>query len=166
MHAATGGAWRGAAALILVAAAACDRRDEQRERDRERARRDEVTIADSASAASIADLARDPALWAGRTVVLEGEVRRSEGPRLFVLGEDGLGEDELLVVVAADTTRDGAPAAPAWTEEAEVRVTGTVRPLSPAEIERRLAVDLTPELEAKLRTMAVVEAERVEGVGR
>lgn len=94
--------------------------------------------------ATVAEIVDNPTIYAGRTVVVSGEVNRILSPRAFTLGGQGwFGGQELLVVTQAPIPAVvNRPADAALVEDDIVQVTGTVRNFVLAEIERELTIDL------------------------
>lgn len=87
---------------------------------------------------TVGDVNDRPEDYLGRTVTLDGEIEAVHGPGLFTLDGPGVLDDQILV---------WTPQRGAVSEGREVRVTGPVRRMVVAEIERELELDLDPELE-------------------
>lgn len=90
----------------------------------------------------------NPGAYIGKTVRVSGEVERAAGERSFVL-DSGVASGGLLVL--------GAP--PPQESGDEVVVTGTVRTLVIAEVERELGWDLDPEIEMEFESKPVLIAQ-------
>jgi len=88
------------------------------------------------------DVADNPEEYLGQTVTVNGEVSAILSPQVFRMNEGNLLDigDEILVVHLPDQT----PVVMA--EDAEIQVTGTVRSLIQAEIERDFDFDLDEDL--------------------
>lgn len=122
-------------------------------------------VADQASVpdtgATISLIAERPRTYFGKTVTVSGEVDRVYGPHAFLFeGDQFVGGADLLVV-----TRQPLPAVPGRPADAPLRagdivqVTGLVRPLDAAALQRELGVDLpTNLLLAELADRPVVVA--------
>jgi len=95
------------------------------------------------TAARIAD---DPGAFVGQTVTVGGEVERTAGPRAYTL-DGGFGGRDLLVL-GAQPREEGE----------EAVVTGRVRLLEVAEVERELGWDLDTELEVEFAQQPVLIA--------
>lgn len=103
--------------------------------------------------ATIEAVALNPTWYAGMTVTLEGEVEEVYGPGLFVLANEDLFSDEIVVSSRSQTRLE---------EGAEVVVTGTVRAFTVVEMEREYGWDLDPQIEAELEGVgALLEASTV-----
>jgi hypothetical protein len=119
----------------------------------------------------VADIQEDPGQFVGRKVVVEAEVDRVVGPHAFFVDEESplrAGIDNDLLVLTRDSG-DSAAASRAddqWTDE-RVRVTGTIHEMNVADIEREIAWELTPQIEAELEgRQAVLIADSVERIQR
>lgn len=109
---------------------------------------------------ALKDFEENATKYLNQKVTLSGEIQNVLGPRLFTIDEkqwidlDG----ETLVLVPS-------PLAALVRENAEIRLTGTVRPFVRAEIEREWGwFDVTPELEVEFKDRPVIVAETVTGV--
>jgi hypothetical protein len=88
--------------------------------------------------------------YIGKTVTVSGEIKRQVSPKAFIIQDnDFLGGEDVLVVSATE-----APII----EDTLARVTGTVRELTIAEVEREYGFDLEPELEVELRDKPMIVA--------
>jgi len=123
--------------------------------------------ANTAGDVKIADITGNMNNYAGKTVTVSGWVERTYGANSFELDEDSVFtggiDNDLLVVGAANVIPAGMKFGDA---DAKVRVTGTVRRLVIAEIERDLGFDLTPEIETEFRDKAVLVANSVQVIKR
>lgn len=99
---------------------------------------------------TIEEIEEDTSEYVGKTVTVSGEIARQVSPRAFIIQDDDfLGGEDVLVVSATE-----AP----LIEGTLARVTGTVRVLTTAEVEREYGFDLEPELEVELRDRPVIVA--------
>jgi len=97
----------------------------------------------------------NPNSYVGKTVTVSGEVERVLGPKAFVM-DSGVNIGELLVVGA-----DPFPQVPDGGNRGYVindtaTVTGTVRMLVTADVEREIGWDLTPELKVEFNAKPVL----------
>jgi hypothetical protein len=108
------------------------------------------------------EVARSPASFAGRNVIVAGEVSDVLGPRAVAIGGDGFLPDDRLLVVARNPV--GAPggreAARPLLEGDLVLVDGTADVLEPADLQRELGVELSDRLD-RLAGDPVVVADEV-----
>jgi hypothetical protein len=101
----------------------------------------------------------NPSNYVGKTVTVTGNVEELRGPRAFEL-ESGVNLGELLVL-----GKDPFPQVPdaggnrAYLVNDTVTVTGTVRTMVAAEIERELGWDLDPQIEAEFERKPVLVAQ-------
>lgn len=89
------------------------------------------------------EVIESPSEYIGEEVTVRGEIEESHGNQAFILNEEGLFGQDLLVIKDQSLTSNKAD------EGDFVEVTGTVRRFSPTEIERDLGVALSPELQAQ-----------------
>lgn len=127
----------------------------------------QMTNANSATDVKVADLTGRTADYVGKTVTVEGWVERTYGANSFRLDEDSVFtggiDNDLLVVGKAGVIPTGLKFGDA---DAKARVTGTVRRVVIAEIERELGIDLQPEIETEFRDKAVLVANSIQVVER
>ena len=106
--------------------------------------------------------------YLGKTVTVVADVQEVLGPRAFTLDEDdvlagGIDNDMLVLSPQAGNL---TPIENNWTKN-KVRVTGTVRGLAVAEIEREVGWDLDRKIEAEFKDVkAVLVASSVERLQR
>lgn len=86
------------------------------------------------------------AKYAGKQVSVSGEIDDKVGPRSFILESGGVFDDEIIVILP--TNVQGLKPEQ-LREDANIVVTGTVRPMTVVEVERELNWDLTPEVEVE-----------------
>jgi hypothetical protein len=101
----------------------------------------------------VADLVGDPQRYVGQTVTVEADVEEVWTPYAFSLDEDAPLDQDLLVFSPKATHL--AAIDDQWIDN-RARVTGTVRIMSVAELEREIGWDLDPELEAELEDVRPV----------
>ncbi|HXG85041.1 MAG TPA: hypothetical protein VNI84_13555 [Pyrinomonadaceae bacterium] len=125
------------------------------------------TNAAAAGDVKVADVTGNANNYVGKTVTVSGWVERAYGANSFRLDEDsvftGGVDNDLLVVSASGAIPAGLKFGDA---DAKVRVTGTVRRMVIAEIERDYGFDLTPEIEAEFRDKPVLAANSVQVIKR
>lgn len=122
--------------------------------------RPEATVA-GASDATLDEILDDPEAYLGQTVAVEGRVNVVKGNGTFTIASNTLVDaNEVLVVGAANEQFDQAVQA-----GNTLRVTGTVRRLTVAEIERELSLDLDPEVEAEFSNKPVIVATLIDPMG-
>ncbi|MDQ3751184.1 MAG: hypothetical protein M3367_19530 [Acidobacteriota bacterium] len=110
----------------------------------------------------------NPSAYVGKTVTVSGDVEEIHGPRAFNM-DSGISLGELLVV-----GREPFPQIPEAGNRAYVvsdvaTVTGVVRMLVTADIEREIGWDLDPQIEANFNAKPVLVAQSVSfraGAGR
>lgn len=112
--------------------------------------------------ATVEKVKEQPAAYYGKEVTLIGEVDAVRSARAFELENLDLFDEQVLVVSRDDILLGGRLPA----DDQKIRVTGTVRPMVIAEIEREIGWDLTPEIEAEFSTKPVVVARSVALVDR
>ncbi len=105
------------------------------------------------------EITENPMQYAGRLLTVSGEVNVVKSPRSFTIASAPLiDEDEILVIGANDQVATGD-----LTDGEAVKITGTVRNLVVADIERDYGLDLDPELEAEFENKPVIIATNVVG---
>lgn len=119
--------------------------------------REETGAADARTVDTVTDRPED---FIGRTVTIRGEMDDVRGPRAFTLGDhDWILGEELLVVAPKQ------PAGAVWDlkalDDRPVTVTGTVRKLVVAEVEREFDFDLDPEFEIQFRDRPILIADNI-----
>lgn len=102
----------------------------------------------------------NPAAYVGKTVTVSGQVEENRGPRAFVM-DSGLTVGELLVI-----GREAYPHVPDGGNRAYVvndvaTVTGVVRMLVAADVEREIGWDLDPQLEVTYNSKPVLIAQSI-----
>lgn len=106
---------------------------------------------------TVADIAGDPAEYAGRTVTVSADVEEVLGPMAFTLDEDAITEggidDDVLVITNQASNLEAID--DQWLDNT-VRVTGTVGTWTIVEIEQEVGWDLDPELEAEVEEREAV----------
>lgn len=105
-----------------------------------------------------AQVINNPSAYVGKTVTVSGDVEEIHSPRAFNI-DSGVSVGELLVL-----GREPFPQVPdsgtrGYVINDTATVTGTVRMLVTAEVERELGWDLTPELEAEFNAKPVLVAQ-------
>ncbi len=94
--------------------------------------RDGDRLASSERVVGVDAIAAAPDAYYGKTVTIAGDVADVYGPRMFTLDEDTIGAGaDLLVLV-----KEPVPGAREALDDAEVTVTGTVRPFTRTELAR------------------------------
>lgn len=111
--------------------------------------------ADQVGGITARQIIENPAAYVGKTVTVTGEVEEIYEPRAFSM-DSGLTVGELLVV-----GRDPYPQVPeagnrAYVVRDTATVTGVVRMMVTAEVERELGWDLAPEIEAEYNAKPVL----------
>jgi hypothetical protein len=144
------------ASLLTLGVAACDRspQGEPMTKDTEAEQK----------APSVESVSEHPERFLGKTVTLSGEVDHIYGDRAFQLEDQGdvIFEDKVLVLTKSPVRLGGV----APRDDDEVVVTGKVRRLQVAELERDLGWDLTPDIEKEFGSKAVVVADSIDRVAR
>lgn len=145
--------WSMVAGLIALLGGACDDK-----KGREQAQPAQPAQTAQTPRAEVGQVTDDPMRFRGKRVQLNGEIARVYGPRAFALEGEGVWwDDEILVVTRVPVTIGGST----LTEDDEVRVAGTVKTLTVAEVERDLGWDLEEELEVKFRDKPVLVADTI-----
>jgi len=107
---------------------------------------------------TLADITADPESLFGQTVQVSGTLNVVNSERVFSIADNPLFDlHEVLIIAEPDAALPSAEV-----EDAIVTVSGTVRPLVVAEIERDFGLDLDAELEAEWERRPVIVAERVD----
>jgi hypothetical protein len=97
-----------------------------------------------------------------KRVTLTGEVEKVYNPKIFTLDGPGFLNDELLVVISGPSKVTQSDRKQAGTqgnvvEDAQVQVTGTVKRMALADIERVYGFNLDPKIEVEVeRAMPVL----------
>jgi hypothetical protein len=119
----------------------------------------------------VADVTASPEKFGGRTVTVEGKVDELLSPFAFELDDDSPDDDardddgrDDDLNVAYPRSLELLPLDSSWIDQ-NVRVTGTVRRLSVAELERELGWDLTPRLKVELTHQPLLIARSVQRIG-
>lgn len=115
----------------------------------------------AATAPTVDEVKETPERFYGRQVRLTGEVDEVFSDRAFELEGTGWAFDDDITVLA----RTSVQLAGAGLEDGdELIVSGTVRPMVVAEVERELGWDLSPELEVRLKERPVLVADSIRRV--
>lgn len=144
-------------AILLLGLAACDQPATNREPETRTTEPvttttpERTTTAESSGTLRVADIMSAPATYAGRTVTVVADVDEVFGPRAFALDEDsplagGIDNDLLVFSPKAGTL---ANLDDKWTNN-KVRVTGTIRIMPAADLERELGWDLDRKIEGRI----------------
>lgn len=112
---------------------------------------------------TIKDVVDNPDRYLGKTVTVSGEVEDIHGPKAFTLGGEGfLFNKELLVVSARPVPEiPDRPGDVDLVKDDITQVTGTVRRMTVAEVEREIGWDLHPDLEAEFIDKPVLIARSI-----
>lgn len=126
-------------------------------------RTDRETVSESnGDLETIERINEDPTTFAGKSVVVAGEVEDVYGNRAFTLGGNDFFDHEILVLsrepVGAAKLRSTQE--PLWRDDI-VQASGKVRMFVTADIERELGWDLDPQIEAAFSSRPVLLADRV-----
>lgn len=111
---------------------------------------------DAVDVRSVDDVIAQPERYLGRTITVRGEGGEVPGPRAFIVRDHDPAFNELLVLVPhrvalPQASLDRLKARP-------LTVTGRVRRLVVADIERELRIDLDPRTEAEFRGRLILVA--------
>lgn len=104
---------------------------------------------------TVENIIDNPGAYAGKTVVVQGEVEETYTGGGFVISGKKWGFDEKLLVVSAGPGR-------AFATHTGVQITGTVRTFTIADIEREMSIDLDDTLLAGYAGKPVLLASTVE----
>ncbi len=101
----------------------------------------------------IADINSAPQNFNDKRVTIVGEVESVKSPRIFLLQEEeGVLDQSILVITKNEIPPSVVRSADnPFLEDDSVLVTGTVKNMTAAEVERDLQLDLDTELEAKFK---------------
>lgn len=113
-------------------------------------------VARPAGPVSVKYLNENAAQFASGAVRVQGELEGTFDQRSFVLESGGPFDDEIRVVVPKGVQ------APQLERDASLVVTGEVRRIDVAEIEREIGWDLNPEIEIELKGRNVLVARKIE----
>lgn len=103
----------------------------------------------------------NPNAYIGQTVTVAGDVEEVFGPRVFTLDEETIaGNTDLLVLSPQRPELNLEAIDNNWLNDG-VRVTGTVRRMVVADVERELGWDLDNELEVEYRDRPVIIAQSI-----
>lgn len=102
----------------------------------------------------------NPAAYVGKTVTVSGDVEEIWGPRAFNM-DSGVSVGELLVVGREPFPQVGGATNRAVVVSDAATVTGVVRMLVTAEVEREIGWDLMPEIETEFNAKPVLIAQSV-----
>lgn len=124
----------------------------------------EMTPVTTETSETLEAVAENPAAYVGRTLTLTGVIEEVRGPRAFVLEEEeGLVDDDRLLVVTQQPMPllPGRAADSPWAERDLLQVTGTLRQMTVADIEREFGFDLDTEYEVEFDNQHVFVATSV-----
>lgn len=102
----------------------------------------------------------NPSAYVGKTVTVSGDVEEIHGPLAFNM-DSGLSVGELLVVGREPFPQVGEAGNRAYVVNDVATVTGVVRMLVAAEVEREIGWDLDPRIEAEFNAKPVLVAQSV-----
>lgn len=108
--------------------------------------------------ATVEQVDEDPMRFYGKRVTLSGEVEKIYGTRAFELQGESIWWDEQLLVVTRSPIAIGKQM---LTSDEDVMVSGTVKKLTVAEVERELGWDLEPEIEVEFAEKPVLLADSI-----
>ena len=136
--------------LVGPATISCDNRDNKDNRA-------EATRDETPAGITVASILENPADVYGKSVIVSGEVKDLRGPRAFTIGGEDWFSGKLLVLAAEPLPtvkgRDGnTQLAPGDL----VQVSGPVRRLVIADVEKEIGFDLDPALEKEFENKPVV----------
>lgn len=143
--------YTGALLVVLITAGACGR-DEVHEQPQPPAE-----LAPGATA-TVEQVDEDPMRFYGKRVTLSGEVEKIYGARAFELQGENIWWDEQLLVVSRSPIAIGKQM---LTSDEDVMVSGTVKKMTVAEVERELGWDLEPEIEVEFADKPVLVADSI-----
>jgi hypothetical protein len=110
----------------------------------------------------VEDIKENPAAFVGKTVVVSGEVEQVYGPRAFQLGGTDFFDSEIRVLTAQplkESVRRRADQP--FIKDDIALVTGTVRNVVVADVERELSFDLDPTYEVEFENRPAIIASSV-----
>lgn len=136
--------------VVLLAAGACGRGETPEQIQ-------EAALPPGATA-TVEQVDEDPMRFYGKRVTISGEVEKIYGTRAFELQGESIWWDEQLLVVTRSPIAIGKQM---LTSDEDVMVSGTVRKLTVAEVERELGWDLEPEIEVEFSEKPVLLAESI-----
>ncbi len=102
----------------------------------------------------------NPSAYVGKTVTVSGDVEEIWGPRAFNM-DSGLSVGELLVVGREPFPQVGEAGNRAYVVRDVATVTGVVRMLVTADVEREIGWDLDPRIEAEFNAKPVLIAQSI-----
>jgi len=110
--------------------------------------------ADREAGTTTSEVAEQPnANLIGKTVTISGDIQKQVNPQAFIIQSDEFVNGQEVLVVSANKIP--------IVENTLVRVTGTVRDLTIADVEKEYGFDLEPGLEAEIREQPVIVATAV-----
>jgi hypothetical protein len=136
---------------VLIAAAACGREETL---DQPQA----PAELPPGATATVEQVDEDPMRFYGKRVTLGGEVEKIYGARAFELQGENIWWDEQILVVTRSPVAIGKQM---LTSDEDVLVSGTIRKLTVAEVERELGWDLEPEIEVEFAEKPVLVADSI-----
>lgn len=110
----------------------------------------------------VEDIKENPAAFLGKTVTISGEIERVYGPRAFQLGGADFFDSEIRVLTAQPLKADvRRRAEEPFVADDIALVTGTVRNVVVADVEREFSFDLDPNYEVEFENKPAIIATSV-----
>ena len=116
--------------------------------------------ADKVGGVTARQVIENPGAYVGKTVTVSGDVEEIHGPRAFNM-DSGLSAGELLVIGREPFPQVTEAGNRAYVISDVATVTGTVRMLVAADVEREIGWDLEPQLEAEFNAKPVLIAQNI-----
>lgn len=101
----------------------------------------------------------DPGAYYGKKVTVAGEIQDLQSQRVFKISDQAVGDELLVLTPRALTESQAAESEELFEDNADVKVTGTLRQLEIADVEREFDVDLTNEIEVEFKEKPVLIAD-------
>jgi hypothetical protein len=114
--------------------------------------------ATSETTPQVENIRANPDAYVGKKLTIEGAIEAHHGAGMFTLNSQTASwRDEILVIVPRPEEK-----APALRNGDQVRVSGTVKKMVVADIEREYDIDLQPEIEVEFREKPILVADSVQ----
>lgn len=109
----------------------------------------------------IEQILENPQAYLGQTVTVTGEIEDVLSNRLFEISNEAVGNELLVVAPSALSEQQAEQATEFLQDNANVRVSGTVRQSTVVEFEREYGLDVGSEIEAEFEDRVLLIADRI-----
>lgn len=123
--------------------------------------RDNTAVVEDEKESTLTKILDDPENFIGKEVTVTAEVQDVFTNRVFKISNDVVGDELLVVAPQALTDKQAKEAEEFLADNANVRVTGTIRRATVSEVERDYSLTLDPQVEVEFENKLILVADTI-----